>query len=212
MLQNSSIDNSPTLTPALPLLAAPADPPAAIALPGQGAIASFAQRHIGPEATDTAQMLAALGYDSLEALIEAVIPADIRQTQPLNLPPARSEYQALQDLRAIARQNQIYRSFIGLGYADCITPPVIQRNILENPNWYTAYTPYPASVTRRPRPSSSPTPATPSPSKLCRLGRGPWALKSYSAIPPPLTPTPPPSSGPCCNTPTPTEPSATTGD
>ncbi len=146
MLQNSSIDNSPTLTPALPLLAAPADPPAAIALPGQGAIASFAQRHIGPEATDTAQMLAALGYDSLEALIEAVIPADIRQTQPLNLPPARSEYQALQDLRAIARQNQIYRSFIGLGYADCITPPVIQRNILENPNWYTAYTPYQAEI------------------------------------------------------------------
>ncbi len=110
------------------------------------AIADFAQRHIGPDADETAQMLSALGYDSLDALIDDVVPADIRLPQALDLPAARSEYEALQDLRAIAAQNQLYRNFLGLGYADCITPPVIQRNILENPNWYTAYTPYQAEI------------------------------------------------------------------
>jgi len=134
---SSNADRSLTARPLM--LAAPS--PAA-----EPAIASFAQRHIGPDAAETAQMLAALGYDHLDALIEAVVPADLRRSQPLNLPAARSEYEALRDLRAIANQNQLYRNFIGLGYADCIPPPVIQRNILENPNWYTAYTPYQAEI------------------------------------------------------------------
>ncbi len=102
----------------------------------------FEGRHIGPRAAEVEQMLASLGLASLEDLIEKTIPAAIRQKQPLNLGVGKSEYELLKELKAIAAENQIFRSFIGMGYANCITPPVIQRNILENPGWYTQYTPY----------------------------------------------------------------------
>ena len=91
-------------------------------------------------------MLREVGFDSLGALIDATVPKDIRLKRQLNLPEAKSEGEALAELRAIAQKNKIARSFIGAGYYDCITPPVIQRNILENPGWYTAYTPYQAEI------------------------------------------------------------------
>ncbi len=93
-------------------------------------------------------MLNTLGFDRLSALADAAVPASIRLTRPLDLPPARSESEALRDLRAIASQNRVFRSFIGQGYYDCITPPVIQRNILENPGWYTQYTPYQSEISQ----------------------------------------------------------------
>jgi glycine dehydrogenase len=106
----------------------------------------FAQRHIGPNAKEIQTMLEALGLNSLEALADKAVPASIRLKSPLKLEPAASESQALGMLRAIASQNQVFRSYIGLGYSGCITPPVIQRNILENPGWYTQYTPYQAEI------------------------------------------------------------------
>ncbi len=102
----------------------------------------FVDRHIGPRTADIQSMLTTLGFTSLEDLIAKTVPTKIRLQQPLNLPPAESEYETLATLRAIASQNQVYRSYIGMGYSNCITPPVIQRNILENPGWYTQYTPY----------------------------------------------------------------------
>lgn len=108
----------------------------------------FVRRHIGPSLADQREMLAALGLNSLGALADAAVPADIRLTRPLELPAARSEFDALRDLKAIASQNQVFRSFIGQGYYDCITPPVIQRNILENPGWYTQYTPYQSEISQ----------------------------------------------------------------
>jgi glycine dehydrogenase len=93
-------------------------------------------------------MLDACGYASLDALINDAVPGAIRSPRPLNLPAARSEFGALTELRAIAQQNQVFRSFIGLGYHDCITPGVIQRNVLENPGWYTQYTPYQAEISQ----------------------------------------------------------------
>lgn len=103
---------------------------------------SFERRHIGPSPDDVAQMLKLLGFDSIDALINATVPAAIRMQRPLRLESARSEYELLQELKEIAQENQVFRSFIGMGYYNCITPPVIQRNILENPGWYTQYTPY----------------------------------------------------------------------
>src|ERR1700746_1527443 len=109
-------------------------------------IDSFARRHIGPNEEEVRAMLRGVGFDSLNALINATVPKDIRLERQLNLPEAKSESEALAELRAIAQKNKIARSFIGAGYHDCITPPVIQRNILENPGWYTAYTPYQAEI------------------------------------------------------------------
>ncbi len=109
-------------------------------------IDSFARRHIGPNEEEVGAMLREVGFDSLGALIDATVPKDIRLKRQLNLPEAKSEGEALAELRAIAQKNKIARSFIGAGYYDCITPPVIQRNILENPGWYTAYTPYQAEI------------------------------------------------------------------
>src|SRR6266550_2268410 len=109
-------------------------------------IDSFARRHIGPNEEEVRAMLCDVGFDSLGALIDATVPKDIRLKRQLNLPEAKSEGEALVELRAIAQKNEIARSFIGTGYYDCITPPVIQRNILENPGWYTAYTPYQAEI------------------------------------------------------------------
>ncbi|NJK29663.1 MAG: aminomethyl-transferring glycine dehydrogenase [Acaryochloris sp. RU_4_1] len=107
---------------------------------------TFVHRHIGPNDTEISQMLATMQMADLETLIDAAVPAQIRLKQPLNLGPERGEYELIQELRAIAAQNQIFRSYIGMGYAGCITPPVIQRNILENPGWYTQYTPYQAEI------------------------------------------------------------------
>ncbi len=106
----------------------------------------FVHRHIGPGARETQTMLGALGFPTLDALVDAAVPAQIRLHKALDLPPSRSEHGLLGELRTIAAQNQIFRSFIGAGYSDCITPPVIQRNILENPGWYTQYTPYQAEI------------------------------------------------------------------
>jgi len=108
----------------------------------------YSRRHIGPSAADCAQMLNLLGYSSLDALANRAVPEPIRLKKPLHLPDARSEFQALRDLKAIAAQNQIFRSYIGMGYYDCITPAVIQRNVLENPGWYTQYTPYQAEISQ----------------------------------------------------------------
>src|SRR5882762_7665288 len=102
----------------------------------------FVTRHIGPSPDETRGMLATLGYESLDAFIDAVVPADIRLRRPLAPPPGRTEREVLQALRGLAAQNQLYRSYIGMGYHHSFTPQVIQRNIVENPGWYTAYTPY----------------------------------------------------------------------
>ena len=91
-------------------------------------------------------MLELLGYDSLESFIDAVVPEEIRLQRPLALPPGRSEREVLQALRGLAGMNRVFRSYIGMGYAGCFTPQVIQRNVLENPGWYTAYTPYQAEI------------------------------------------------------------------
>ncbi len=107
---------------------------------------AFVQRHNGSSDRDIDRMLEILGYHSIDDLIDAIVPAPIRLQQPLNLPHPLNEAEALQTLKSIAEKNQIFRSFIGMGYHDCITPPVIQRNILENPGWYTAYTPYQAEI------------------------------------------------------------------
>jgi glycine dehydrogenase len=103
---------------------------------------SFAARHNGPRPDDVAAMVAAVGYQSLHELIDAAVPAAIRLTRPLELPPARTERRVLEDLRALAAENQVFRSYLGMGYSDTVTPTVILRNVLENPGWYTAYTPY----------------------------------------------------------------------
>lgn len=110
--------------------------------------ANFAARHIGPDNTDQQAMVQTLGYASLAAFIDAVIPSNIRLPQPLALGEPVSETQALQALKAIASQNQVLRSFIGQGYYNTHTPKVILRNVMENPAWYTAYTPYQPEISQ----------------------------------------------------------------
>src|SRR5438270_7329860 len=107
---------------------------------------SFAHRHIGPNKAAGAAMLAELGFENLDELIDATVPKNIRLEGALKLTEAKSESEALKELRNLAKKNTVARSFIGAGYYDTITPPVIQRNILENPGWYTAYTPYQAEI------------------------------------------------------------------
>jgi glycine dehydrogenase len=107
---------------------------------------TFARRHIGPSETDVASMLKALACGSLDQLIERAIPASIRIQAELQLPNPVSEGSTLKQLKQMAAHNQVWRSFIGMGYHDCLTPTVIQRNILENPAWYTPYTPYQAEI------------------------------------------------------------------
>jgi glycine dehydrogenase len=108
----------------------------------------FVRRHIGPNAAETGAMLATLGRQNLDELIDAAVPKKIRLGKKLKLPAARSEFEALAELRRIAGENKVFRSFIGQGYYDTITPPVIQRNVLENPGWYTQYTPYQAEISQ----------------------------------------------------------------
>lgn len=106
----------------------------------------FVHRHVGPSEADIQEMLATLGVPSLDALADAAVPGDIRLRKPLDLPLNRGEQAVLAELKGIASQNQVYRSLIGMGYYGCVTPGVIQRNILENPGWYTQYTPYQAEI------------------------------------------------------------------
>src|SRR5919108_3247202 len=106
----------------------------------------FAPRHIGPAPDDLKKMLDQIGAPSLDALIDEAIPASIRLSKPLELAPAESESHYLARLKEIARKNKVFRSFIGLGYYDTLTPSVIRRNLFENPGWYTPYTPYQAEI------------------------------------------------------------------
>jgi glycine dehydrogenase len=106
----------------------------------------FQSRHIGPDTTERDAMLKVVGAASLDALMEEAIPARIRLAKALDVPEGVSESQYLRGLRGIAAQNRVFRSYIGLGYSDCFTPSVILRNVLENPGWYTPYTPYQAEV------------------------------------------------------------------
>ncbi|MBL8861795.1 MAG: aminomethyl-transferring glycine dehydrogenase [Planctomycetes bacterium] len=108
----------------------------------------FVDRHIGPREEDVRAMLAVVGHGSLGELVDAAVPRAIRMRAPLALPPALSERDALAEIRRIAGLNQVFRSYIGQGYHDCVTPPVILRNVLENPGWYTQYTPYQAEISQ----------------------------------------------------------------
>ena len=107
---------------------------------------TFVRRHVGPSDACVAAMLEVVGYPSLSALADAVVPAGIRMADALELGEPRGEHELLVELAEIAQQNDVYRSYIGMGYHGTITPPVIQRNILENPGWYTQYTPYQAEI------------------------------------------------------------------
>jgi glycine dehydrogenase len=109
---------------------------------------NFSRRHNGPFGDEVKQMLGKIGVDSLETLIDQTVPKSIRSNQPLDLPDGMNEYQYLQHLKSIGAKNKIYKTYIGLGYYNTITPGVILRNILENPGWYTAYTPYQAEISQ----------------------------------------------------------------
>ena len=112
------------------------------------ALSSFPDRHIGPRAGDIAKMLAEIGAESLDDLIAQTVPEGIRTDRALSLGPAFSEMAVLAELSVLAKQNKVFTSMIGLGYYDTVTPPVILRNVLENPAWYTAYTPYQAEISQ----------------------------------------------------------------
>jgi len=139
---------------AAPIVAGSPLPPPASAPPPIAGLPSpadgpFLQRHLGPSPADQARMLADLGLASLEELAAAVVPAEILlppEAAVLDLPEPCGEAEALADLAAIAAQNQVKRSLIGLGYHGTATPALIQRHVLENPAWYTAYTPYQAEI------------------------------------------------------------------
>ena len=120
----------------------PTSDPAALLNP----LDTFARRHLGPTPFDIAHMVEVLDVDSLDDLITETVPANIRLKEPLKLDAPRSESQVLADLHTLAQRNRLYRSFIGMGYYGTLTPGVIQRNILENPGWYTQYTPYQAEI------------------------------------------------------------------
>ena len=108
----------------------------------------FANRHIGPDADEARSMLEAVGFDSMESFMGTVIPESIRSPRPISLPKELSENAALSRLRKIISKNKPFRSYLGMGFSDCIVPPVIQRNLLENPGWYTQYTPYQAEISQ----------------------------------------------------------------
>ena len=110
--------------------------------------AGFASRHIGPSPREVEEMLAAIGVSSVEEIIQQTVPASIRLGRPLRLDPPLSETEALAHIRSLASKNEMMTSLIGMGYHDTVLPPVIQRNILENPAWYTAYTPYQPEISQ----------------------------------------------------------------
>ncbi len=107
---------------------------------------AFEDRHNGPSKQQVEEMVTSIGTSSVEQLIEEAIPTLIRKKEPLNLPPALNEFEYLKRIQEVAKKNQVFKSFIGQGYYNCVVPTVIQRNILENPGWYTAYTPYQAEI------------------------------------------------------------------
>src|SRR5579863_4625571 len=106
----------------------------------------FVNRHIGPDGEQTQEMLKAIGLNSLDELMDETVPAGIRRREKLNLPEAQSEYNYLRELKKKAVKNKVFRSYIGMGYYNTIVPAAIRRNILENPGWYTQYTPYQAEI------------------------------------------------------------------
>ncbi|MGH8826678.1 MAG: glycine dehydrogenase (aminomethyl-transferring), partial [Jiangellaceae bacterium] len=110
--------------------------------------APFVARHIGPRDDEIAKMLDVVGYDSLDALVDAAVPESIRSLDALDLPEPASEIEALEELRAISRRNQRHTQMIGLGYYDTVTPPVVVRRVIESPAWYTAYTPYQPEISQ----------------------------------------------------------------
>jgi glycine dehydrogenase len=122
--------------------------PASVNVPSLAHPDRFVSRHIGPDAAAQATMLGKLGYKTLDALINDAVPAGIRRSGALKLPEAASEHAVLARLKGMAAKNQVFRSFIGMGYHDCVVPGVIQRNVLENPGWYTQYTPYQAEISQ----------------------------------------------------------------
>ena len=135
---------------------------------------AFVERHIGPNDAEIAQMLDVVGHASLDAMTDAIVPAKIKSPAPLALPESMTEVQALAKIRAIADKNTVLRSFIGQGYYGTHTPNVILRNILENPAWYTAYTPYQAEISQgrmearsTSRPCAPTSPAWKSPTPRC---------------------------------------------
>jgi glycine dehydrogenase len=109
---------------------------------------TFARRHLGSSTEDVSAMLDSLGIENLDELVDRALPPDIRLQEPLDLPTAASESETLAELRRIASRNRVFRSFIGQGYYPTLTPTVILRNILENPGWYTQYTPYQAEISQ----------------------------------------------------------------
>jgi glycine dehydrogenase len=109
---------------------------------------TFTDRHLGPRPSEVQEMLEQIDFDSVDELIDETIPASIRTSHALDLPGAQTERELLEDVEAIAAENEQYRSFIGMGYHDTLTPPVIQRGILENPGWYTQYTPYQSEISQ----------------------------------------------------------------
>ena len=106
----------------------------------------FLRRHLGPSDRETVEMLELVGYDSLEALAAAAVPDAIKLEKPLDIGEPRGEFEVLRELKATAEKNEVFRSAIGMGYHGTITPPVILRNVMENPGWYTQYTPYQAEI------------------------------------------------------------------
>ncbi|MBT8245733.1 MAG: glycine dehydrogenase (aminomethyl-transferring), partial [Winogradskyella sp.] len=107
---------------------------------------TFQLRHIGPSKKEQEIMLQTIKVDSLEQLIDETVPENIRLKEDLDLEPAMSEYEYLNHVKELSEKNKVFKSYIGLGYHEAIVPSVIQRNILENPGWYTAYTPYQAEI------------------------------------------------------------------
>jgi glycine dehydrogenase len=106
----------------------------------------FIRRHIGPSSEEQKKMLSYLGYDSLDEFIKKIVPEKILETTPLKINSPISEHDALQQIKQMANQNKVFKSFIGMGYYGTYTPNVILRNVLENPGWYTSYTPYQPEV------------------------------------------------------------------
>src|ERR1700741_272070 len=106
----------------------------------------FVSRHNGPRAAEVAEMLKKIGVSSVDELIAQTVPSNIRLKKPLNGAPALSEYQYIKHLKTVGKKNKVFRSYLGLGYYNTMIPAVIQRNVLENPGWYTAYTPYQAEI------------------------------------------------------------------
>ncbi len=146
----TDLHDVPTTIPVIPPIGLDGTPDALpfTAVEHTPAAQDFADRHIGPRGEETARMLSAVGYDSLDALVDAAVPASIRSERPLDLPAARSEEEVLADLRVIAGRNRVMTQMIGQGYSDTITPAVIRRNVLESPAWYTAYTPYQPEISQ----------------------------------------------------------------